>query len=155
MKLSDTKVALCLSLDELSNKTFEKVGNLLNFDEIKELHLINVFKEELFTNEFSVYTFPPESERKTIIKTTKEQLKTISKTIVGNSKVKKIVYTSEIHHDPKLFVTNYIQKNGIDLVVSATRGVSGFKGLFTSSFTDYLVKFSPCPVLVLRPQKNS
>lgn len=41
-----------------------------------------------------------------------------------------------------------------DLVVVATRGKSGLAGFFGSSFADHMSKFSPCNLLVLRPQSQ-
>ncbi|MFN8369832.1 MAG: hypothetical protein U0T83_04300 [Bacteriovoracaceae bacterium] len=53
----------------------------------------------------------------------------ISKTVLKNSNLKKIVFKCDIHHDPKAFMVNYLKENDIGLVVSATRVFSGFKGL--------------------------
>ena len=50
-------------------------------------------------------------------------------------------------------ISEYLDSAKPNLVVAATRGKHGIDGLFSSSLTDYLVKYSPCDVLVLRPRE--
>lgn len=45
----------------------------------------------------------------------------------------------------------YAQKHNPKLLVVGTRGLKGFKGLFTSSFATSMLKTAPCDVLILRP----
>lgn len=47
-------------------------------------------------------------------------------------------------------VIEYLKEVKADLVITATRGKHGIEGLFSSSFTDHLVKHAPCNVLTLR-----
>jgi nucleotide-binding universal stress UspA family protein len=43
-----------------------------------------------------------------------------------------------------------VEEARIDLIVMATKGSSGIKGLFFGSVADQLVKRAPCPVLTVR-----
>ena len=42
----------------------------------------------------------------------------------------------------------------IDMIVTATRGLTGLKHLTLGSTAERVVRYSPCPVLVVRPQKR-
>jgi nucleotide-binding universal stress UspA family protein len=53
-----------------------------------------------------------------------------------------------------MIINYYLKEVKADLVVTATKGKHGIDGFFSSSFTDYLCKFSPCDVLVMRPAKT-
>ena len=48
-------------------------------------------------------------------------------------------------------IKNLVSHNA-HMVVVATRGKTGIAGFFGSSFADHMSKFSPCNLLVLRPQ---
>ena len=44
----------------------------------------------------------------------------------------------------------YARQNLIDLIVSATHGVTGFKHVLMGSVAERLVQHSPCPVLIVK-----
>lgn len=58
--------------------------------------------------------------------------------------------TKDFH--PEEEVIEFLKNVNATLIVVATRGKHGFEGLFHSSFTDYMVKFAPCDVFVVRPE---
>jgi nucleotide-binding universal stress UspA family protein len=57
--------------------------------------------------------------------------------------------------NPEDEAINFLKRVNASLIVVATRGKHGFKGLFLSSFTDYMVKFAPCDVFVVRPSESA
>ncbi len=48
-------------------------------------------------------------------------------------------------------MVHYLKQSNAQLLVVGTRGIKGFKGLFTSSFATKMMKEAPCNLLVLRP----
>lgn len=47
-------------------------------------------------------------------------------------------------------ITEYAKKHGIDLIVMGSKGQSKFKRLLVGSVTNEVIRYSPCPVLVVR-----
>jgi nucleotide-binding universal stress UspA family protein len=47
-------------------------------------------------------------------------------------------------------ITNYAEKNEIDLIVMGTKGLSGFTKLLMGSVATGVVQYAPCPVLTVR-----
>lgn len=52
-------------------------------------------------------------------------------------------------------ICHVARANGIDLIVMATRGHTGFKHLALGSTAEHVVRYSPCPVLVLHPADHT
>lgn len=51
-------------------------------------------------------------------------------------------------------ICNLARRHAIDLIVVSTRGTTGLKHLLLGSTAERVVRYSPCPVLVVRPQKK-
>ena len=47
-------------------------------------------------------------------------------------------------------ITEYADKESVDLIAVGTRGMSGFKKLFLGSVSSGVVAHAPCPVLIIR-----
>lgn len=47
-------------------------------------------------------------------------------------------------------ITDYAEKNGMDLIIMGSRGQSKFRKLLVGSVTNAVINHSPCPVLVVR-----
>ena len=52
--------------------------------------------------------------------------------------------------DPADEVLRYAEENGVDLIATGTRGLSGLKGLFLGSVARSLVEKAECPCLVVK-----
>ncbi len=51
---------------------------------------------------------------------------------------------------PQVAIVEYAEKNNVDLVVVGTRGMSGLKKLLLGSVALGVIKYSHCPVLVVK-----
>lgn len=56
-----------------------------------------------------------------------------------------------LRSDSKLEAVEYLKKVKADLVITATHGNMGVKGVYMNSFTEFLLMHSPCDVYVVRP----
>ena len=52
-------------------------------------------------------------------------------------------------------ICDLARQHAIDLIVVSTRGITGLKHLLLGSTSERIVRFSPCPVLVVHPQKKN
>ncbi len=53
---------------------------------------------------------------------------------------------------PANAITDYAQKNGMDLIVMSTHGYSGLKKLLLGCVATEVLSRSPVPVLLIRPE---
>ncbi|MFP3879417.1 MAG: universal stress protein [Dehalococcoidia bacterium] len=51
-------------------------------------------------------------------------------------------------------ITEFVERNGVDLIAIATHGRSGITRWAFGSVADKLVRFSSVPVLVIRPERS-
>ncbi len=47
-------------------------------------------------------------------------------------------------------IIHYAERNGVDLIITGSRGRTGFKRLVLGSVASGVVTYAPCPVLVVR-----
>jgi nucleotide-binding universal stress UspA family protein len=111
-----------------------------------ELHLVHVFEPD--------YSFPslvamplavPDSE---VARRVRRQLKDVAE------KYSEPVRRENIHAikgSPFEEICRVAKDCGIDLIVTSTHGHTGLKHLVLGSTAERVVRYSPCPVLVLRP----
>jgi nucleotide-binding universal stress UspA family protein len=50
-------------------------------------------------------------------------------------------------------ITNFVEENGIDLIVMSTHGRSGLQRFLIGSVTDRVIRFSHVPVLAIPPEE--
>ena len=65
------------------------------------------------------------------------------------------VETHVLEGNPALEITKFAKDNGIDLIVVGTLGKSGIDRILLGSVAEKVVRIAPCPVLVIRSQKQS
>ncbi len=142
------KVAICVDLNEQCFKTLKKLKNSELFKNA-EIHLVHFFEIQVYTAEFTPFVFPTTDQYPDIEKSTIQSLANLENDLgITAKKVCKFVHSSEES------VHEYLKEQNINLVVVSTQGKHGIEGFFHSSFTDYLVKYSPCDVFVVRPKSE-
>jgi universal stress protein A len=55
---------------------------------------------------------------------------------------------------PHLEITQFAESDQIDLIIIATHGYTGFKHALLGSVAENVVRFAPCPVLVVKVQER-
>jgi nucleotide-binding universal stress UspA family protein len=141
---------LCTALDEQSISNMKKVKNVLDLKNAT-VHIVTVVEVKLYNLDLFPYTYPAENQYPAIESAAIDLLAPLA-TSLGLEK-KDVVLKCFFSNSSEEKIKNYLDEVNADLVVTATRGKHGIKGLFSGSFTDFLCKFSPCDVLVMRPSK--
>jgi len=55
-----------------------------------------------------------------------------------------------VHGDPAFQIVQYAREEGVDVIVLATRGRTGWEHVVFGSVAERVVRLSPCPVLTIR-----
>lgn len=141
---------LCTTLDKECINTLKKVKTEIDLKNAN-IHIVTVIQLNLYHIDLSPYIYPAEIQYANLENKAIETMREL-----GNSlelEPGKITYKCFIEYKKKEVIKSYLDEVKADLVVVATRGKYGIPGLFSSSLADFLCKFSPCDVLVMRPKK--
>jgi len=152
--MGQKNIVIAIPLEEQLLKPLYHWGEKFDFSDIENIHVIHVVKKNITPLEFGLMESPDEATFKEMIPTFEKFLKEEKSKIVPNSFKGKIFYKITTDFHPEENVINYLKNINADFIVVSTRGKHGFQGLFHSSFTDYMVKFAPCDVFVVRPSSN-
>lgn len=151
MQKSKVVVAVNLDQDNLKNVLQLKGKPLLEQSGVTFVH---IFKTEVYTLDITPFIYPSKEQYPEIEKSVISILENLGRELLSPEAFKLAEFKCFFDISPKEKMIEYLNEVRPDVVVSATRGVHGVKGIFVSSFTDYLCRFSPCPVYVLRPVKS-
>lgn len=145
-------IVVCADLNQNSLDTLKSLNQSLNFED-STLHLLHVFEIHMYNADIVPVIFPTEVQYPDIEKSTLSILDKLSKDIGARSdQVKLKCFFS---HSREEKINSYLKDVDADMVVVATRGKHGIEGFFSSSLADFLCKYSPCDVLVMRPKKHT
>jgi nucleotide-binding universal stress UspA family protein len=142
-------IVLCADLNEVSLQRLKSIHQELDLKHAK-VHIVHVFEIQYYVAEFTPYVFPSEDQYKEMEKSTLAILAKLGKDLGINESNLELKCFFARSSDEKLL--EYLKASNADLAVVATRGKHGVEGLFSSSLTDFLCKYSPCDILVLRPK---
>lgn len=142
-------VVVCVDLNENSLGTLKKVRKDLNFNQTT-LHFVHVFEIHMYNAEIVPVVYPNEVQYPEIEKSALQILQKLATEITSDSQASFTVKCF-FSHSREEKIVHYINEVNADLVVVATRGKHGIEGFFSSSLADFLCKYSPCDVLVIRP----
>ncbi|WP_127715882.1 universal stress protein [Halobacteriovorax sp. HLS] len=146
-------VVICCSLEDENIELIKTLkGNPLL--ENAKLHFVHIFEIHVYTSDFSPYIFPSEDKYPEIEKATKEILSGVAKEVCTADELKNSQIENYFAYSPKQKISDYLTEVDADLVIVASKQKHGIEGLFSSSFTDHLVKYSACDIHVLRPPRS-
>lgn len=143
-------IVLCVDLREDSLNVLKTVGKKIDLKGAK-VHLIHAFEIQAGVMEFATFVYPTEEQYPEIEKSVLDLLTSLQKDLgLSDDQVEKhCTFT----HSKEAAVKDYLDSKKADLVILSTRGKHGLEGFFASSLADYLCKYSPCDVLVMRPNR--
>jgi nucleotide-binding universal stress UspA family protein len=143
-------VVLCVDLNEETLNRLKKIHEDIDLKHSK-IHLVHVFEIQYYMSEFTPFVFPTENQYSEMEKSTLSILEKFSLDLGINKE--NVILKCFFARSREEKLIEYLNDAKANLAVVATRGKHGVDGLFVSSVTDYLCKYSPCDVLVLRPNK--
>jgi hypothetical protein len=117
-----------------------------------EIHLVHVFELNFISFDFLPAPQPSPEDLLLIQRTIEEKLTAVQKDL-GFDEHKNVVRKCIIASNARQEFLGYADKERATLVVAASKEKEGFQGLFESSFTAFLNKFSTSNLLILRPQR--
>jgi nucleotide-binding universal stress UspA family protein len=144
-------IVLCASLNDESLDLLKELKNSSIFED-SNVHLVHCFEVQLYTADFAPYVYPTEDKYPEIEEASKNILKAVEEELKTNPSINSFETKVFFSQSPKQKIKEYLDEVKADVVVVATRGKHGIEGLFSSSFAEFLVKFSPCDVHILRPK---
>jgi nucleotide-binding universal stress UspA family protein len=146
------KILVPLDGSDLSECTLSHVKFLFKDGSTGEVTLLNIVNVDIPWNDIDNEQpfFDINAMRKPLFAASKKYLtKAASKLRSHGIKVKTEALEA---NRPAETITDYAQKNGMDLIVMATHGHTGFKKLMLGSVAFGVLHASHVPVLLIRPE---
>lgn len=144
------KIVLCVDLNQESIDTLKLVAEKINLKH-SQIYLVHVFENHLYNADLIPFVFPLPEQHKEIEKSALEILNRLGRDL--DLPPENIETNCFFAFSREKKIKEFLTEINANLVVIATRGRHGIDGFFTSSLTDFLCKYSPCDVFVLRPTK--
>jgi nucleotide-binding universal stress UspA family protein len=135
-----------------SSKSLEILGPIRAFDWLQDadIHLVHVFQLLTYGDGLSFnVAFPFHEDRNQLSEAVVSKLQTSSPQFMPYVHVGKVVYQCLFDEKPKQRILQYVKDEMIDLTIVATRQK---KGLFESSFANYLCSHSTSSVMVVKQE---
>lgn len=146
------RIVIALPLEESLLKPFYQWGKKFDFSHVEKVYFVHVVKKNITPLEFGLVESPDDATYRDIAPTIESFLKDEAKKILPEELQSKTSFQVTKDFNPEEEIIDILKEVKATLIVVATRGKHGFEGLFHSSFTDYMVKFAPCDVFVVRPE---
>lgn len=142
-------VVVCVDLNEDSVNVLKDLGKKIDLLKDTKVHLIHAFEIHMGAMEFASFIYPIPEQYPEIESSVLGILDNLARDLgLSPNQIEKHCIFS---HSKEQTVREYLEDKKADLVVISTRGKHGIEGFFASSLADFLCKYSPCDILVMRP----
>ncbi len=145
------RIVIALPLEDQLLNPLHEWGKNFDFSHVDSVLFVHVVKKNITPLEFGLVESPDDNTYEEMVPTISRFLKDEARRILPSDFSGSIDYQVTKDFSPEEEIIDLLKRENATLVVVATRGKHGFEGLFHSSFTDYMVKFAPCDVFVVRP----
>lgn len=143
---------LCANLEENCLNTLKNLKHDIEINQAN-IHIVTIYEIQVYNVDLVPYVYPTETQYNEIENSALSVLKGLAQSLgVSENRVTLKCFFDTSRESR---IKKYLEEVDADIVVTATKGKHGLAGFFSSSFTDYLCKFSPCDVLVMRPRKET
>ena len=144
-------IVVCADLSQNSLDTLKTLHHNIVLENAN-LHFLHVFEIHMYNADIVPVVFPTEVQYPDIEMSTLNILDKLAKDIGARSEQTHL--KCFFSHSREEKIISYLNEVHADLVIVATRGKHGIEGFFSSSLSDFLCKYSPCDVLVVRPKTH-
>lgn len=148
------KLMIAIPLEEELLEPLYDWGAKFDFSHVESVELLHVIKKNIMPLEFGLVESPDNRTFHQMLPTLEKFIRDEGSKIIPKDFKGEKRYKIALDFHPEQDFVEMIQKTGTSLLVVSTRGRHGIRGLFHSSFTDYMIKFAPCDVLVVRPKTS-
>lgn len=114
-----------------------------------DVHLLHVVEEVLYPSAYGVD--PPSMSSQNVVGRVENALGKMAREEIGYEQVQ---VSATVGYAP-LTILDYVEENEIDLVVIATHGRSGLDRVLLGSVAERVIRQSPVPVFVVKPDRKS
>lgn len=142
-------IVICADINQASLDTIKKMKHDFLLQNTV-IHLLHVFEVHMYNADLVPVIFPSEVQYPDIEASATGILQNLAKEM--NLKIEPSNIKCFFSHSREEKIISYLNEVKADLVIVATRGKHGLEGFFNSSLADFLSKYSPCDVLVVRPK---
>ena len=147
------KIAIAINLIEPQSEILKSLRTL-DFLKASEVHFVNVYLTTTYAiglGESSI-VYPVETDRNKIQESSVEALKKLAPTLMPDHFEGKMVVDCLFSDSPKRKFCSYVEEKKIDTVILAAREE---RGLFESSFTQYVTKHTHANIIILKHKEFS
>lgn len=149
------RIVVALPLEDELVKPLYDWGKNFDFTNVESVHFIHVVKKNITPLEFGLIETPDEGTYQDMVPALEKFVKDEAKKILPSDYKGEVTMQLTKDFDPQEEVIDILKDRLSTLIVVATRGKHGLEGLFHSSFADYMIKYAPCDVFVVRPETKS
>lgn len=143
-------VVVCVGLNDESLKSLRTLKKHDLIKNAEKIHFAHCFEIQVYTSEFSPYIFPTEEKFPDIEKSALTILEALAKDILNDKQLANAQFHCFFSHSPKERMREFLEDTDANLAIVATRGIHGIEGLFSSSFAEHMIKYSPCDTYIVR-----
>jgi len=115
--------------------------------EIALLHVVHV-NYYAANSEYTTFDYPELIEETQ--RAGEKELDNLARSLSKTCPVKTLIRTGH----PGSVIVDTAKKRGMDLIIISTHGHTGFKRVFLGSTAEYVVRYAPCPVLIVRQHER-
>lgn len=148
------KVLVPLDGSELAECALSHVKSLLKEGSAGEMTVLNVVKVDIPWADMyeGVYdsNFDIAAIRAPLVSASEKYLASVKSRLASEGITAKTDWVDAIR--PAYAITDYAQKNGMNLIVMATHGYTGMKRMLLGSVASGVLHMSSVPVLLIRPE---
>lgn len=144
------KVLVPLDGSELAECMLSHLESLFKDGSVEEVTLLNIFTINIPWAEAESGHFNFDALRTKVLTSSKKYLAKVESRL--SSKGIMVKTESVEANRPAETIADYAKKNGMELIIIATHGYSGFKRLMLGSVASGVLNQSTVPVLLIRPE---
>ena len=144
------KVLVPLDGSDLAECMLSHLKSLFKDGSVGEVTLLNIVTIDIPWAELESGHFNFDALRKQVFTSSKKYLAEVESRL--SSQGIKVKTESVEANRPADTITDYAKKNGMELIIMATHGHTGFKKLMLGSVASGVLNQSTVPVLLIRPE---